>query len=157
MTEVEWQTNTTGRVVSQYLSGSQTRRIGPLVDQFPHPKLEVHPRMAQQLGIRTDDWVTIQTRRGQVIIQANVVNTIRPDTVFMAYHWGGKESANLLTQRALDPVSKIPEFKVSACRVRLATPEEQAEGQRVKALSAVTEKGIPAGYGLDARRQELKR
>ncbi|MFC3859907.1 molybdopterin oxidoreductase family protein [Deinococcus antarcticus] len=148
---------TTGRVVSQYLSGSQTRRIGPLIDQFPHPKLEVHPRMAQQLGIQTDDWVTVATRRGQVIIQANVVNTIRPDTVFMAYHWGGKESANLLTQRALDPVSKIPEFKVSACRVHKSTPEEQAEGERVKALSAVTEKDIPAGYGLDARRQELRR
>lgn len=148
---------TTGRVVSQYLSGTQTRRIGPLVDQFPHPKLEIHPRMAKQLGIATDDWVTIQTRRGEVIIQANVVNTIRPDTVFMAYHWGGKESANLLTQRALDPVSKIPEFKVSACRVRLATPEEQAEGERVKAASARTEKNLPAGYGLRERRQELRR
>ncbi|AXH00826.1 nitrite reductase (plasmid) [Deinococcus wulumuqiensis] len=148
---------TTGRVVSQYLSGTQTRRIGPLVDQFPHPKLEIHPRMAKQLGIQTDDWVTIQTRRGEVIIQANVVNTIRPDTVFMAYHWGGKESANLLTQRALDPVSKIPEFKVSACRVRLATPEEQAEGERVKAASARTEKNLPDGYGLRERRQELRR
>lgn len=148
---------TTGRVVSQYLSGTQTRRIGPLVDQFPHPKLEIHPRMAKQLGIGNDDWVTVQTRRGEVIIQANVVNTIRPDTVFMAYHWGGKESANLLTQRALDPVSKIPEFKVSACRVRLATPEEQAEGERVKAASARTEKNLPAGYGLRERRQELRR
>ena len=148
---------TTGRVVSQYLSGTQTRRIGPLVDQFPHPKLEIHPRMARQLGIRTDDWVTVQTRRGQVIIQANVVSTIRPDTVFMAYHWGGKESANLLTQRALDPISKIPEYKVSACRVRLATPEEQAEGERVKAMSSVTEKNLPAGYGLRDRRQELRK
>lgn len=148
---------TTGRVVSQYLSGTQTRRIGPLVDQFPHPKLEMHPRMAQQLGIKTDDWVTIETRRGRVTIQANVVNTIRPDTVFMAYHWGGKESANLLTQRALDPISKIPEFKVSACRVRLATPEEQIEGEQAKQRDAVTEKNIPDGYGLEGRRRELGR
>lgn len=148
---------TTGRVVSQYLSGTQTRRIGPLVDQFPHPKLELHPRMAKELNIKTDDWVTIQTRRGEVIIQANVVNTIRPDTVFMAYHWGGKESANLLTQRALDPISKIPEFKVSACRVRLATPEEQAQGEHTKSLSARTEKNLPVGYNLAERRKELRR
>ncbi|TSA80370.1 molybdopterin oxidoreductase family protein [Deinococcus detaillensis] len=148
---------TTGRVVSQYLSGSQTRRIGPLVDQFPHPKLELHPRMAKQLKIKTDDWVTIQTRRGEVIIQANVVNTIRPDTVFMAYHWGGKQSANLLTQRALDPISKIPEYKVSACRVRLASPEEQAEGERTQFLSSRTEKNLPAGYNLAERRKELRR
>lgn len=148
---------TTGRVVSQYLSGTQTRRIGPLVDQFPHPKLELHPRMAQQLGIADGDWVHVETRRGYVVIQAWVVNTIRPDTVFMAYHWGGKESANLLTQRALDPISKIPEFKVSACRVRLATPDEQAEGERVMQMSAVTEKHLPADYGLSQRREELRK
>ncbi|EYB67230.1 hypothetical protein DEIPH_ctg046orf0024 [Deinococcus phoenicis] len=148
---------TTGRVVSQYLSGTQTRRIGPLVDQFPHPKLELHPRLARQLGIQTDDWVTVTSRRGQVTIQANVVNTIRPDTVFMAYHWGGRQSANLLTQRALDPISKIPEFKVSTCQVRLATPEEIVEGENARRLSAVTEKNLPAGYGLNARRQELRR
>jgi len=111
---------TTGRVVSQYLSGTQTRRIGALVDQYPEPRLEIHPRLAAQLGIRQDDWVTITTRRSEITLQATVVRTIRPDTVFIPYHWPGDRSANRLTHRTLDPRSKIPEFKVSACRLRKA-------------------------------------
>ena len=49
-----------------------------------------------------------------------VVRTIRPDTVFIPYHWPGTRSANRLTHRTLDPRSKIPEFKVSACRIAKA-------------------------------------
>lgn len=112
---------TTGRVVSQYLSGAQTRRIGALVEQYPNPKLEIHPKLAEQFGIRTDDWVTVTTRRTSMTLQAMVVRTIRPDTVFIPYHWPGKKSANRLTHRTLDPRSKIPEFKVSACRIAKAT------------------------------------
>ncbi|HKQ62986.1 MAG TPA: molybdopterin oxidoreductase family protein [Candidatus Polarisedimenticolaceae bacterium] len=108
---------TTGRVVSQYLSGTQTRRIGPLVDQYPHPRVELHPRLAAHAAIRDGDWVTVTTRRDAVTLQASVVTTIRPDTVFIAYHWPGGRSANRLTHRTLDPRSKIPEFKVSACRI----------------------------------------
>jgi assimilatory nitrate reductase catalytic subunit len=108
---------TTGRVVSQYLSGTQTRRIGALVDQYPEPKLEIHPRLAEQHGIRTGDRVTIATRRSSITLEAMVVRTIRPDTVFIPYHWPGERSANRLTHRTLDPRSKIPEYKVSACRI----------------------------------------
>jgi assimilatory nitrate reductase catalytic subunit len=111
---------TTGRVVSQYLSGTQTRRIGALVEQYPNPKVEMHPRLADSLGIADGDWVTVTTRRQDVTLQAAVVKTIRPDTVFIPYHWPGDRSANRLTHRTLDPRSKIPEFKVSACRVRKA-------------------------------------
>jgi assimilatory nitrate reductase catalytic subunit len=109
---------TTGRVVSQYLSGTQTRRIGPLVDQAPQPRVEIHPRLAKELGIADGDWVTVETRRSTVTLQALVVTTIRPDTVFIPYHWPGARSANRLTHRTLDPRSKIPEYKVSACRLR---------------------------------------
>jgi assimilatory nitrate reductase catalytic subunit len=112
---------TTGRVVSQYLSGAQTRRIGGLVDQYPEPKLELHPKLAEKYGIRTDDWVSISSRRGAITLQAMVVRTIRPDTVFIPYHWPGGRSANRLTHRTLDPRSKIPEYKVSACRIGKAT------------------------------------
>jgi assimilatory nitrate reductase catalytic subunit len=111
---------TTGRVVSQYLSGTQTRRIGGLVDQYPEPKLEVHPRLAEQHGIQNGDRVTITTRRSAITLEAMVVRTIRPDTVFIPYHWPGDRSANLLTHRTLDPRSKIPEYKVSACRIEKA-------------------------------------
>jgi len=111
---------TTGRVVSHYLSGTQTRRIGPLLDQYPEPKVELHPRLAEPLGIADGDWVTVTTRRDALTLRASVVRTIRPDTVFIPYHWAGRRSANLLTHRSLDPRSKIPEFKVSACRVEKA-------------------------------------
>jgi assimilatory nitrate reductase catalytic subunit len=111
---------TTGRVVSQYLSGNQTRRIGPLVDQYPEPLCEMHPRLAARLGIAGGEMVVVRTRRGDIRVPAQIVRTVRPDTVFIPYHWPGNKSANLLTNRALDPISKIPEYKVCACRVERA-------------------------------------
>lgn len=112
---------TTGRVVSQYLSGTQTRRIGALVDQYPEPKMEIHPRLAKQYDIADGDWVMITTRRRQAKFRAMVVKTIRPDTVFVPYHWPGDKSINQLTHRTIDPRSKIPEYKVSACHLQKAT------------------------------------
>ncbi|MFN0122874.1 MAG: molybdopterin oxidoreductase family protein, partial [Blastocatellia bacterium] len=112
---------TTGRVVSQFLSGTQTRRIGPLVDQYPEPRIEIHPRLAEQLGIADGDQVTVESRRGTMTLPAQVVTTIRPDTVFIPYHWPGRKSANQLTIAAQDPISKIPEYKVCAVRLCRAT------------------------------------
>jgi assimilatory nitrate reductase catalytic subunit len=109
---------TTGRVVSQYLSGTQTRRIGPLVDQYPEPRIEMHPRLAEKLNIKDGDLATVESRRGSLTLRAMVVTTIRPDTIFIPYHWPGRQSANQLTISAQDPISKIPEYKVCAVRVR---------------------------------------
>jgi assimilatory nitrate reductase catalytic subunit len=111
---------TTGRVVSQFLSGTQTRRIGPLVEQYPEPLIEMHPQLAEKLGIKDGDWTAAESRRGTITLQAQVVTTIRPDTIFIPYHWPGKKSANQLTVSAQDPISKIPEYKVCAVRVRKA-------------------------------------
>jgi len=113
---------TTGRVVSQFLSGTQTRRIGPLVDQYPEPLVEMHPKLAETLGIANGDLTTVESRRGEITLPAMVVTTIRPDTVFVPYHWPGRKSANQLTISAQDPISKIPEYKVCAVRVRKAGP-----------------------------------
>ncbi|MFL2911679.1 MAG: molybdopterin oxidoreductase family protein [Limisphaerales bacterium] len=108
---------TSGRVVSQYLSGTQTRRIGSLVEQYPEPLCELHPLLAERLGITKGDIVRVSTRRGHIKVPAQIVQSIRPDTVFIPYHWPGKKAANRITNRALDPISKIPEFKVCACKV----------------------------------------
>jgi assimilatory nitrate reductase catalytic subunit len=113
---------TTGRVVSQYLSGTQTRRIGPLVAQIPEPLVELHPRLAERIGVRTGERVRIHSRRGSVALGCQVVSTIRPDTIFVPYHWAGDRSINRLTLRALDPISKIPEFKTCAVRVEREGP-----------------------------------
>jgi assimilatory nitrate reductase catalytic subunit len=109
---------TTGRVVSMFLSGNQTRRIGPLVDQYPEPLLELHPALATKHGIADGDHVTIESRRGSLTLRCQVVTTIRPDTVFVPYHWAGPQSINLVTIAAQDPISKIPEYKVCAVRLR---------------------------------------
>ena len=111
---------TTGRVVSQFLSGTQTRRIGPLVKQYPEPRIELHPRLAEKLGIADDDWATCETKRGAITLRAMVVTTIRPDTIFIPYHWAGEKSVNRVTVAAQDPISKIPQYKVCACRLRKA-------------------------------------
>ena len=81
------------------------------------------------------DAVEISSRRGSMVLPAKVVKTIRPDTVFIPYHWAGALSANRLTARHLDPVSKIPEYKVSAVRLKKTTQDqfspELAELQRM--------------------------
>ena len=119
-------TLTTGRVVSQYLSGTQTRRIGALVNQTPQPFCEMHPRLADQLGVGDGDFVKVESRRGSTIVRAMVVKTIRPDHVFVPYHWPLERSVNRCTNRALDPISRIPEFKICAVRVTKSEPPTDA-------------------------------
>lgn len=121
---------TTGRVVSQFLSGTQTRRIGPLVEQYPEPRVEIHPQLAKQYSIADGQWMTVESRRGKVTLRAQLVRTIRPDTVFVPYHWAGPKSINQLTIAAQDPISKIPEYKVCAVRIRPAEGEPEYARQR---------------------------
>ena len=120
---------TTGRVVSHFLSGTQTRRIGGLLDQYPQPLCEMHPRLAEKLGVQDGDFVKVESRRGSVVVHAQVVKTIRPDTVFIPYHWPLDRSANNMTIRAIDPVSNIPEFKICAVRVSKAEQPTDAIAQ----------------------------
>jgi assimilatory nitrate reductase catalytic subunit len=87
------------------------------VDQYPEPLLEIHPKLAAKYNIHERELVRVVTRRGSAEFPAQLVETIREDTVFIPYHWAGKKSANQLTSGHLDPVSKIPEFKVSAARL----------------------------------------
>jgi len=125
---------TTGRVVSQYLSGSQTRRIGALVDQYPQPLCEIHPLLAKRFGINEGDFVKVESRRGSVIVRAAVVKTIRPDTVFVPYHWPLERAANNMTVRDIDPMSNIPEYKICAVRVSKAPePEDSISELEVQA------------------------
>jgi assimilatory nitrate reductase catalytic subunit len=87
------------------------------VDQYPSPQVEMHPQLAGRLGVKNGELVCVESRRGELTLPALVVKTIRPDTIFIPYHWPGDQSANRVTNRALDPISKIPEFKVCAVRV----------------------------------------
>ncbi|MFD5772402.1 molybdopterin oxidoreductase family protein [Streptomyces fungicidicus] len=108
---------TTGRVVAQYQSGAQTRRVDELNAAAPGPFVELHPRLAERLGAAEGDPVAVVSRRGRAVAPARITTAIRPDTVFMPFHWAGEGRANTLTNPALDPTSRMPEFK--ACAVRL--------------------------------------
>ncbi|MEQ6899899.1 molybdopterin oxidoreductase family protein [Nocardioides sp. YIM 152588] len=103
---------TTGRVLGQYQSGAQTRRIRSLPDEGAF--VEMHPMLATRIGAHDGEPVVVRTRRGEMKAPARVVTTIRPDTVFVPFHWVG---ANRLTNDALDPSSRMPEFKVCAAGV----------------------------------------
>ncbi|WP_406445619.1 molybdopterin oxidoreductase family protein [Streptomyces sp. NBC_01613] len=113
---------TTGRVVSQYQSGAQTRRVDELNAAAPGPFVELHPRLAARLGAAEGDPVTVVSRRGRAVAPARITTSIRPDTVFMPFHWPGEGRANTLTNPALDPTSRMPEFKTCAVRLETVTP-----------------------------------
>ncbi|MEU8124733.1 molybdopterin-dependent oxidoreductase [Spirillospora sp. NPDC049024] len=117
---------TTGRVLAQYQSGAQTRRVRPLAEAAPGPFVELHPDLAERLGIEDGAGVRVESRRGAATVTARVTGAIRPDTVFIPFHWAGEGRANLLTNPALDPVSRMPEFKVCAVRLRPLPAEEGA-------------------------------
>jgi assimilatory nitrate reductase catalytic subunit len=110
---------TTGRVMAQYQSGTQTRRVKALAETAPEAFVEIHPALARHFGIADGDRVRVVTRRGDAEVRARLTQTIRQDTLFMPFHWGGKASANRLTNPALDPISRMPEFKVCAARIEL--------------------------------------
>ena len=108
---------TTGRVIYHYLSGNQTRRVPFLLEQAPCPWVELHEDTARRLSVTDGDWVTVRTRRGEMTAPALVVRTIRPDTLFIPYHYGHRQAANQLTNPVLEPMMKIPEYKVCAASI----------------------------------------
>jgi assimilatory nitrate reductase catalytic subunit len=111
---------TTGRVLAQYQSGAQTRRVAELNAAAPGPFVQLHPQLADRLGVADGEPVAVTSRRGRAVAPARVSREIRPDTVFMPFHWPGEGRANTLTNPALDPTSRMPEFKVCAVRVERA-------------------------------------
>ena len=122
---------TTGRYKEHYNSGAQTRRVRKLSDVRPEPLLQMHPRAGERLNLNDGDLALVESRRGNVIFIISLTRDIRPDTVFAPFHWGGQQSANILTNPALDPTSKMPEFKLCAVRIipmhqKLQSIEHQA-------------------------------
>lgn len=112
---------TTGRVMQHYQSGTQTRRVQQLMNAVPNSFVEIHPSMAHSYGIAEGDPVRLVTRRGTAMAEAKLSGSIRLDTVFMPFHFTGEGRVNLLTNSALDPVSRMPEFKVCAVRIEKGT------------------------------------
>ena len=111
---------TTGRVLQHYQSGAQTRRIGELLAAVPEMYVEVHPDTASRAGLASGESAHVVSRRGTVTAVVRCVPSMRADAVFLPFHFPGDGRANLLTNPALDPTSRMPEFKVCAVRLEPA-------------------------------------
>jgi formate dehydrogenase major subunit len=105
---------TTGRIVVHYNSGSMTRRSQSLQERDSELYIEINQEDATKLNVRDGGMVMVKTRRGETEAKARVTEKVKPGVVFMPFHWQG---TNLITSDALDPVSKIPEYKMAACRI----------------------------------------
>jgi assimilatory nitrate reductase catalytic subunit len=105
---------TTGRVLAHYQSGTQTRHVDALNAAAREPLAEMHPSTAKLHRLADRGRVTLTSRRGTATFALRVTPTIREDTIFVPFHWGGVQSINRLTSAALDPTSRMPEFKVCA-------------------------------------------
>lgn len=113
-------TLTTGRVVFHYLSGTQTRRTKFLMEQCPLPYAEMHPELASQYNLANGDKVKLTTPRSSMELEVRLTKAIRNDHVFVPYHWGKELAVNQLTNPCLDPISRMPEFKVCAVKLQKA-------------------------------------
>jgi predicted molibdopterin-dependent oxidoreductase YjgC len=119
-------TLTTGRILEHYHTGTMSRRTRVLNELQPKGAIDIHPEDALKLGITDGDLITVASERGKIETPVNITDKTPPGLAFMALHW--KESpANMLTNPVLDPVAKIPEYKVSAVKAVLAVLDRAAQ------------------------------
>lgn len=112
-------TLTTGRLLYHFHTATMTRRSKPLSALVPEGFIEMNPDDARKLGIRDEDVVEVSSRRGKIQTRARVTEKVASGTMFMTFHFA-EEAVNRLTNPALDPIAKIPEFKVCAVRIEKA-------------------------------------
>ncbi len=108
---------TTGRIYVHYHTGTMSRNSPSLEREINECFLEVNPEDASEIGISEGDLVLVESRRGSVSTKVKIVKNIERKTVFMPFHFF-ENRANILTNTALDPIAKIPEFKVCAVRLK---------------------------------------
>ncbi len=109
-------TLTTGRIMFHYHTGSLTRRSEKLDQEVPGGYVEISPEDADRLGLGKSEQIRVVSRRGEIETKAWITRRVPPGTVFIPFHFA-EAAANLLTNPALDPIAKIPEYKVAAVRI----------------------------------------
>ncbi len=117
---------TTGRILSQYNVGAQTRRTEN-VRWHSEDRLEIHPHDAEERGIRQDDWVGIESRSGQTVLRATITENVQPGVVYTTFHFP-ESGANVITTDNSDWATNCPEYKVTAVQVMPVT--QPSEWQR---------------------------
>jgi len=107
----------TGRILYHYHTGTMTRRVKAIHEKEPEVKIEINPTDASSLGVKTDDLVRLTSRRGSIEGKVLVTERSVPGLVFVPFHFA-EARANTLTGNFLDPIAKIPSFKVSAVKIQ---------------------------------------
>jgi formate dehydrogenase major subunit/formate dehydrogenase alpha subunit len=107
---------TTGRVLYHWHGGEMTRRARGLNAVYPEALIEIHPDDAKRVGIGNGQQIKVASRRGEIVAKAELTDRVEPGLIFSTFHFP-ESAANFLTNPALDPVAKIPEFKVCAVKV----------------------------------------
>jgi formate dehydrogenase alpha subunit len=138
---------TTGRILEHWHTGSMSHRSHVLETLVPESHVEINPADASRLGIVEGDVISLSSRRGGVQTKVRKTHRVRPGQAFMAFHWR-EAPANRLTNPALDPQAKIPEFKVSSIHAVLTVLERAAEDNRFLTALAENPAGVLASYDL---------
>jgi formate dehydrogenase major subunit len=135
---------TTGRVLSQYNVGAQTRRT-PNVLWHAEDRLEIHPDDAEFRGIADGDWVGVQSRTGEAVLRAIVTNRVAEGVVYTTFHWP-ETGANLVTTENSDWATNCPEYKVTAVQVmKVEQPEAWHVRRRMQRRSPVKTASVEVG------------
>ena len=120
---------TTGRILSQYNVGAQTRRT-PNNQWHSEDRLEIHPHDAEERGIHDGDWVGITSRAGETVLRATVTERIQPGVVYTTFHFP-ESGANVITTDSSDWATNCPEYKVTAVQVApVMQPQQRSAWQR---------------------------
>ena len=107
---------TTGRIIFHFHTGTMTRKTALLNREVPRGYVEIAPADAERLGIVAGELISVKTRRGQIETKALITERVSEGVIFMPFHFA-ESAANVLTNPALDPVAKIPEYKVCAAKI----------------------------------------
>jgi predicted molibdopterin-dependent oxidoreductase YjgC len=110
---------TTGRIYYQYHTGTMTRKINTLEREAPEPYVEISPNDAKKYNIKNEEYVLITSRYGSLTVKVKISDMVMDEILFMPFHYY-EAPANKITNPTLDPISKIPELKVTAVRLEKA-------------------------------------
>jgi formate dehydrogenase major subunit len=145
---------TTGRILSQYNVGAQTRRTANNL-WHDEDRLEIHPQDAEDRGIRSGDWVGIESRAGQTVLRAELSERMQPGVVYTTFHFP-ESGANVITTDSSDWATNCPEYKVTAVQVMpVAQPSQGSAGlsQAAGTPSGADQHGVPVWGRSEWQRQ----
>jgi formate dehydrogenase alpha subunit len=144
---------TTGRILEHYHTGSMSHRSRVLETLVPESRVDINPVDANRLGMVEGDVISLSSRRGEVQTKVRRTQRVKPGQAFMAFHWR-EAPANRLTNPALDPQAKIPEFKVSSVKAVLSVLERAAEDNKFLTALAENPAGVLTSFDLTPEHRE---